>query len=116
MDRKNRKKNIGGIKWSKEVKALGVWFGKDKSKCEQLNWESRINQCIKLIETWRKRYLTMYGKIVVIKSILLPKFTYPFQSCVVPKYVINKINSIFFKFLWNGKSERNQKKKYLLTH
>ena len=25
---------IGGIKWSKQIKALGIWFGIDKSKCE----------------------------------------------------------------------------------
>ena len=26
--------HIGGIKWSLDVKALGVWFGKDQIKCE----------------------------------------------------------------------------------
>jgi len=35
---------IGGIKWSKQIKALGIWFGIDKSKCENLNCEMKIVQ------------------------------------------------------------------------
>ena len=48
----------------------------------------------------------MYGKIVVIKAILLPKFTYLMQSCCVPKEVIKKLNRLFYDFLWSGKSEK----------
>ena len=97
--------HIGGIKWSLEVKSLGFWFGQDQIKCEQLNWESKLNQCLKLIETWKRRNVTMFGKIVVIKSILLPKFTYLFQSFSFPKHILKKINTICFTFLWDGKSE-----------
>ena len=97
---------IGGIKWSKQIKALGIWFGIDKSKCENLNWETKIVQCKNLIDIWNKRLLTIYGKIVVIKSILLPKVTYLIQSCVVTKHVTKQINLMLFKFLGGGKNEK----------
>ena len=51
----------------------------------------------------------MFGKIVVIKSFLLPKFTYLFQSFSVSKHILNKINTMFFTFLWDGKSEKNKR-------
>jgi len=81
---------IGGIKWSKQIKALGFSFGMDKSKCENLNWQTKIVQCKNLIDIWNKRQLTIYGQIVGIKSILLPTFTYLIQSCVVTKHVTNQ--------------------------
>jgi len=51
----------------------------------------------------------MFGKIVVIKSILLPKFTYLFQSFSVPKHILKKINTMFFTFLSDGKSVKNKR-------
>ena len=36
---------IDGIKWSKLIKALGIWFGIDRPKWENLNWETKIIQC-----------------------------------------------------------------------
>ena len=96
----------GGIKWSKEVKALGVYFGHSKENCIKLNWDSKYQQCEKIIENWKKRKLTFYGKITIIKTLLLPKFTYQFHSNYVPENVIKKINSLFFNFLWEGKREK----------
>ena len=81
---------IGGIKWSKQIKALGFSFGMDKSKCENLNWQTKIVQRKNLTDIWNKRQLTIYGQIVGIKSILLPTFTYLIQSCVVTKHVTNQ--------------------------
>ena len=81
---------IGGIKWSKQIKALGFSFGMDKSKCENLNWQTKIVQRKNLTDIWNKCQLTIYGQIVGIKSILLPTFTYLIQSCVVTKHVTNQ--------------------------
>lgn len=42
---------VGNIKWpSKPIKALGIHFGHNKRECEQLNWQTKIDNC--------KRYLT----------------------------------------------------------
>lgn len=56
------------------------------------------------------RNLTFYGKITVIKSVLLPKITYLLQSISVPKESLNELNRIFFRFLWNNKSEKIKRK------
>ena len=40
----------GGIKWSTEVKALGIYFGQTKEECNKLNWDTKYQQCKKIIE------------------------------------------------------------------
>ena len=60
---------LGGIKWSKQIKALGIWFGIDKSKCENLNCEMKIVQCRNLIDIWNKRY-KLTAKIYVFNSVM----------------------------------------------
>ena len=99
-------KCIYGIKFEKHVKALGTYFGTNKAECEQLNWQSKIDSCQNLINTWTMRFLTFYGKITVIKSLILPKIAYLCQSIATPKNVIDKLNTMIFKFLWSNKHEK----------
>lgn len=101
------KNPVGGINWpDRAIKALGVYFGHSKQECIQLNWETKLNSCKKIIENWNKRTLTFYGKIQIIKSLLIPKFTYLFHSLIVPKEIVNRINTIIYDFLWSGKREK----------
>ena len=92
------------------VKALGVYFGHDKKECEHLNWEDKIKSCINSINNWNKRNLTFFSKITVIKTLLLSRFTYLFQTCFTPKDIISRINKIFYGFLWSNKREKIRRK------
>ena len=78
---------LGGLKFYEEVindisfvkgpiKALGVYFGHDKTECSKLNWQNKIENCKNTIQIWKKRKLTMIGRSQIIKSLLLPKFTF----------------------------------------
>ena len=62
--------------------------------------------CTKLLKNWQKRNLTFFGKITVIKTLIMPKFVYLVQSLVVPPYVIKTIDSLIYSFLWSGKKEK----------
>jgi hypothetical protein len=46
------------------------------------------------------------GKILIIKTLILPKFTFLASSCVVPKMYIKEIESCFYRFIWNGKPDK----------
>ena len=89
------------------VKALGVYFGLDKKECEHLNWEDKIKSYINCysINNWNKRNLTFIGKINVIKTLLLSRFTYLFQTCFTSKDIVSRINKIFYGFLRSNKRE-----------
>ena len=104
---KNCKDKIRGIKWTQNpVKALGIFFGHDKEECQKLNWEKRIEEIKNQFTACGKRNLTIMGKILIIKTLILPKFTFLASSCVVPKMYIKEIESCFNRFIWNGKPDK----------
>ena len=58
-----------------------------------------------MLERWKRRELTLYGKAQVIKSLALASIIYTASCCVVPNGMVDKINKILFSFIW-GKVER----------
>ena len=86
---------ISGINWSHSpIKALGVYFGCNTVECNKLNWETKLNECENIIKHWLKRNLTFFGKIKVIKTLILTKFVYLVQSVKVPYDIIKKNDSL----------------------
>ena len=68
------------------------------------NYNSKIQQVEKRIKQWEKRSLTPVGKIIVIKTSVLPIFNNLLLYLPNPENAILKsINEIFYNFLWNKK-------------
>ena len=108
---KHCKDKVGGIKWTdKPVKTLGIYFGHDKEECERLNWENKIEKMNNLLLLWTKRNLTILGKILIIKCLIVPIFTYVASACVVPEKYRKEIDSKCFKFIWNNKPDKSKTK------
>ena len=104
---KHCKDKVGGIKWTdKPVKTLGIYFGHDIEECEKLNWENKIEKMNNLLLLWTKRNLTILVKILIIKSLIVPIFTYVASACVVPEKYRKEIDSKCFKFIWNNKPDK----------
>ena len=56
---------------------------------------------------WFYRYITPYGKVVIIKTLALSKLSD--AALVVPspsKQMLKQIECLFFKFIWSNKSEK----------
>lgn len=63
--------NLEGIKVAKQaVKCLGIFVGHDKIECYNKNWIKIYHDIEILFESWKKRKLTLFGKVTVV--ILLP--------------------------------------------
>ena len=104
---KSCKDKVGGINWSTDpVKALGVYFGHDKEECEKRNWENRLEKMKTLLSSWQKRRLTIIGKILIIKALILPIFTFIGTACIIPKSYLEAIESSCFKFIWDNKPDK----------
>ena len=104
---KHCRDKYANINWTdKPVKALGIYFGHDKNECDKLNWEKRIEKMNNLFLAWGKRNLTFLGKILIIKSLVIPIFTYLATVCVVPVQYRKEIESKCFKFIWKGKPDK----------
>ena len=92
-----------GIKWTNEpVKALDVCYSYDQKLLHEKNFIERLDSVKKLINLWSARGLSRYGKITVIKSLIIPKFVYIASLLTTPKGVIQELNRLIFKFLCKG--------------
>ena len=88
------------------VKYLGIYVGKDKRKQEQLNWENKFIKIQSILNMWKSRNLTLYGKIVVIKSLLISQIVYPASVIHVPESLVRKLEKMIYTFLWGSKREK----------
>ena len=53
------------------------------------------------------RFLTPFGKITILKTIIIPKFNHVFISIPNPDGgFIKKLNDIFYKFIWDNKPDK----------
>ena len=84
------------------IKALGVYYTYDIKLPHEKNFIERLDSVKKLISIWSSRGLSLYGKVTIIKSLLIPKFVYILSLLPVPKGIIQELNQMLFKFLWKG--------------
>ena len=96
---RNNKSKPFGIKWSGEpIKALGVYYSNDTKLLHENNFIERMDSVKKLVNLWSSRGLTVYGKVTVIKYLIIPKFVYILSLLPAPKEIVQELNRILFKF------------------
>ena len=98
-----------GIKWPEGVKSLGIFFSYNTTLKDKMNFGSIANEMKTITNLWRLRRLTVFGKITLIKSLLLSKLTYKATMLCVPEEVIKSITSLIFNFLWSGPDKVKRK-------
>lgn len=74
----------------------------------KLNLESKIPAIGTVCRIWSQRQLTVYGKITIIKSLIIPRMLYPLSCipCIPPKSFLKEVNTIIYRFLWGSLWER----------
>ena len=104
---KHSRDKFENINWRRDpIKSLGIYFGYHNKECEKLNFEKQFKKCEKIINDWNKRNLTLIGKIVIVKSLILPNLTYLISNITLSKEHIQKFKSLVYNFLWKGKKDR----------
>ena len=74
---KSNKAKPFGIKWpSERNKALGVFYTYDQKLLLEKNFSENFDKVKKLLNVWSSRGLSIYGKVTIIKSLMIPKFVY----------------------------------------
>ena len=92
------------LNWgTSSFKLLGIIFHVDLEKMLDLNFNEKIEKIKNSIQCWKRRKLTILGRITVVKSLLLPMLTHLFVSLPNPTiYVLNQIQSMFNEYVWQG--------------
>ena len=96
---KNRRDNPGNFKWTNQkILILGIYFGNEVTPED--NWNERINKITCILCQWKRRFLTMKGKAVVVNSLVGSSVI----SC--PDYLIKKLDDVIWDFFWSGKPDK----------
>ena len=100
-----------GFNWSKKFEILGIHYNMDKfNDITDLNVQRKLGEIEQLIRIWSTCNLTPYGKVTIIKSLLISKITHMLLSLPSPSSsCINDLNNTFSKFLWSGKPPKWRK-------
>ena len=64
-----------GIKWCNEVKLLGIQFDVTLTNIQR-NFEIGVEKVKRELHSWKYRFLTIFGKLTVIKTLCLPKLNH----------------------------------------
>jgi len=100
---RNNKKKPLGFKWPDEpIKALGVYYSYEEKLLREKNFIENLDKFKKLMNIWSFRGLSFYGKVTIIKALVIPKMVYLFSIIPTPEVVATELNRILYKFLWNG--------------
>ena len=95
------------LEWLNEpVKILGIYFSYDESKNKYLNFDLKIQKLQTKLDLWKARNLTLFGKVLIMKSLGLSQIVYAASNVNVPKEVIYTIKTKLFSFLWNNKKDK----------
>ena len=88
-------------------KILGVTFTTEVFDIWDVNAPPILTRVESLLNQWSKRKLTLFGRITIIKSLTLSKFIHLFLALPNPPGdLIKRLDTLFFKFLWNSGPDR----------
>ena len=99
---KNRYKDLYGIKVTNDaVRCLGIYLGHNKEQCYIKNWVD-FEEIQKLFENWKRRNLTIFGKVCIINSLVMSKFMFVASVLQLPgDEFVQNVKISLFNFIWN---------------
>lgn len=104
-----KREYISNIKVTTNAKCLGIYIGHDIKYCNEKNWAEKISKLEETLNGWKRRHLTLKGKVLILKVLGLSQLIFSVQNTAIPEGKIKEIDQIIYKFLWNH-SERLKRK------
>ena len=81
------------------IKILGVFFSYDKNLQLENNFRKTILSIERILKMWRRKNLTLEGKMLIFKTVALSKVTLLAQVIVIPDQIIDPLQQIQKDFL-----------------
>ena len=89
-----------------KIYSLGIWFCKDPEESVSINLKEKYEEFIKVLDKWRFHNLTLYGKIIALKSFALSKLTHVISSFEVSNDYVDKVQEAIYNFIWDNKKPK----------
>ena len=81
------------------LKILGTHFSYNEKLKEEKNFYKTVTDIQPVLKIWKKRNLTLEGKIVIFKTIAISKIVFQAIITTVPKHIVNELKKIQDFFL-----------------
>jgi len=96
------------IQWVAEsTRVLGIYVSKDKSVLMDHNFKDILVKIKSRLDGWKKRKLSILGKINIIKCLGISQAVYALSMLPSPgTKFLKDLETILFEFIWNNKSDR----------
>ena len=88
------------------IKILGVYFSYNINLMNQKNYCQAITNIHGILKLWRMRNLSVEGKIVVFKTLVISKLVYLALLTVIPDHITNEVTKIQKSFIWHHSSPK----------
>ena len=85
------------------IRILGVNFTYNSKLFQEKNYIACIKKLQKVIHVWGMRFLSLYGKIIIFKSLAFSKIIYIASMATVPADIIKLLENIHKDFVWDKK-------------
>ena len=88
----NNKNKPLDFKWvSCPTRFLGVRLVYDKKGNDYQNFDLKIGKLQTNLDMWRMRDLTLFGRVLIVKSLGISQLIYSASNVDVPNYVISTV-------------------------
>ena len=96
-----------GLQWTEgSVKYLGVHISTDLELVVKKNWETKLQKIQRIVDNWKKRNLTLFGRVLIVKTLLISQVVHLIMYCSVPQHVRKRLEQILYNFVWNSKIDK----------
>ena len=107
---KNSKETPHKCQWvnlmKETVKILGIHFTYNKDLLQKLNLSRVKNHFNTVLNLWKNKNLTIYGRTEVVKTLALSKLLYVTNFIIPTEKFIDEVKSILTNFIWNGRKPK----------
>ena len=86
------------------IDILGIHFSEDLNDTILVNWQKTLTKMEKHIQKLMTRQLSLYGKSIIINTLILAKTTFLSNIFPIPEKIIQEIHTNIFQYLWQNKT------------
>ena len=98
------------------INVLGIDIEQDSEKMVQRNYDVLIKKANSVLMSWGNRQLSLYGKIVVVNTLVASLFVY--RMYILPRIspvIVKKLEKLIENFIWNGRRLKINEKNFRIV-
>ena len=93
-----------GIHFTEDpLKCLGIYIGGNNETRYDLNWKKKLEQFDQVLERWKNRNLTIFGKCLILKSLGISQLVFNMSLLEIKPETLKHINKSMYDFMWNSR-------------